>query len=167
MNTISLTEEEISNIKSFINEITSIPMVECVYLVPYYIKTNNKQYLELYAVKNNSMLYNEQLTSKPQSRDVTEEELLFESIIEKYNNIFEGDRLCFTKTDDYYYSIQLLQTACIIAEKSLISGTILFDRFNNFTKNKEKVSEYISKYPNILEIDNINKINDDLKLVRN
>ena len=64
-------------------------------------------------------------------------------------------RLSFHICDSDDYSMSLMTNREISAEMSLISGTILFDRFKNLRDNKEEASKLISPFKTALPIYNI------------
>lgn len=158
MKSIMLSEEEILSIQSFLHEISNIPMIECVYLVSYLEENTKLEKIDVITIKNQSLYYNEKLTGKAISRDTKNEQNIFNITINNFKNLSKNSRLYFSKADDFEYCLSLMHSREVIAEKSLVSGEILFDRFGDKEENKQRASCLLRPYPNILQIENIEQL---------
>ena len=158
MKSIILTEKEIDTINSFINEVTLIPLVECIYVVPYIDNKTNKETCDIVTIYNESLYYNGKITGSETVRETKPEKELLKNTIEKYKNILTEEKFSLSIDDSWNYSICLMHRREVISETALISGTILFDRFDNKTENQNDSKNYLKPYPNIIEIENIDNI---------
>lgn len=164
MESIILSEEEILCIQSFLQEISNIPMVECVYLVSYLDDTTKLGEVDIIAIKNQSLYYNEKLTGSASMRDTESEQYNFDISINNFNNFLKNSRLSFSKADDFNYCLSLMHSREVAAEKSLISGEILFDRFGDKEKNKQRALCLLKPYSNLLMIENIEQLKENISM---
>ena len=81
MKSIILSEEEILCIQFFLQEISNIPMIECVYLVSYLEENTKLEKIDVITIKNQSLYYNEKLTGKAISRNIQTEQNNFNAYI--------------------------------------------------------------------------------------
>ena len=158
MKTMVLSEEEIMSIESFMQEASNIPVVECIYLVPFFSEESKKEKVDIITILNESLYYNGLLTGEKEMRDTKSERINFENIVQKYQKKSNEGRLSFIKDDDMNYCLSLMHPREWHAEMSLASGTILFDRFGNKTDNRNSALGYFQPPENILEIENIDKL---------
>lgn len=158
MKSIILSEEEILCIQSFLQEISNIPMIECVYLVSYLEENTKLEKIDVITIKNQSLYYNEKLTGKAISRNIQTEQNNFNATINNFEKLFKNSRIYFSKADDFEYCLSLMHSREVIAERSLVSGEILFDRFGDKEKNKQRASCLLKPYSNILQIENIEQL---------
>ena len=158
MKTMVLSEEEIMSIESFMQEASNIPVVECIYLVPFFSEKSKKEKVDIITIWNESLYYNGLLTGEEKMRDANSERTSLENIVQKYQQTSKEGRLSFTTDDDWNYSLSLLHRREWYAEMALASGTILFDRFGNKTENRNSALDYFQPQENILEIENIDKL---------
>ena len=158
--TISLEEKEITSISSFVKDVINIPMVECVYLMPYYSMERDQATLDVVAIWNNNPTYNELLTGEKSRRDITFEASALDMTIGKYMEDIDEDidRLSFSKENIDDYSLTMLHRREYYAEKSLASGIILFDRFEQMAINQEKAYNYLGKFENAADVINIDEV---------
>ena len=136
MKKMVLSEEEIVSIKSFIQEVSNIPVVECIYLVPFLSEKSRTEKVDIITIWNESLYYNGLLTGEEKMRDTNNERMSLENIVQKYQQNSNEGRLSFTTDNDGNYSLSLMHRREWYAEMALASGTILFDRFGNKTDNR-------------------------------
>ncbi len=158
MKTMVLSEEEIMSIESFMQEASNIPVVECIYLVPFFSEKSKKEKVDIITIWNESLYYNGLLTGEEKMRDTKRERTSLENIVQKYQQKSNECRLSFTTDGDWNYSLSLMHRREWYAEMALASGTILFDRFGNKTDNRNSALGYFQPQENILEIENIDKL---------
>lgn len=158
METVILSLQEISLIRSFVQEMFNIPMVECVYLVSYLDDNTKQEKINVITIQNQSLYYNKKLTGKETMRNTMTEYNNLKMLLKKFQKRLENSRLSFILEDDSIYSLTLMHYREIVAEKSLVNGTILFDRFGDKEKNKQRASCMLPLYSNRLQIENIEQI---------
>ena len=158
MGTMVLTEEEIIAINSFIQKASNIPIVECIYILPFFSMESKKEEVDIITIWNDSLYYNGLLTGKDEMRDNRKELKRLKGIIQKYKQESNEGRLDYSIEDSGNYSLSLMHRREWRAEMSLASGTILFDRFGNKTDNRDGALGYFQPLKNILEIENMDKL---------
>ena len=156
MENIILTEEEISMIKCFINDAKNVSSVDGIYIEVYNAKNMNMIPIYVKVLINDSLSYKEELKKNGYIINKEDDEDKINYLVSKYLDYSSRIKFIFSITNDY--SPMLMTSAEERAEKSLVSGTILYDRFNNLSDNKNKVSKYISAYENATQIENINEL---------
>ena len=163
MNFIVLSNEEILRIKSFIQDASDIPVVECVYLLPYYSQEEKKEKIDVITIWNESSYYNSLLTGEGEMRDSEEERVALEDIIQKYQHEAEDGRLTFLADDSWNYSLSLMSNREQKSEMSLANGTILFDRFDEKKGEKVRAMDYFAKEESVLEVANMSQLMESLQ----
>ena len=158
MKSMVLSEEEIMCITSFIQEASNIPIVECIYLVPYFSEKDKKEKVDIITILNESLYYNGLITGEEKMRDTKMERTSLQTIVQNYQKKSKDDKLSYTIDDDWNYSLALMDRSEWLAEMALTSGTILFDRFGNKTDNRNRALCYFQPKENILIIKNIDKL---------
>lgn len=159
MDRVTLTEEEIKGINSFIGEVSSIPAVECVYITGYLDEATASAKMDVITIWNDSASYKEKVYGKSEVDSREEIGELREMILAKSGDA-ALERVAFNEETAYNYLLALMHHREVIAEMSLASGTILFDRFGDFTQNQKRALELLEPYPNILPIDNVSLLSD-------
>lgn len=158
MKPLVLSEKEILNINSFIEEISSISMIEGIYLISFLDRNTGSQHVDIIAIYNSSLNYDVKLTGKEIKRDISNERKQVNAIIQKYKEKYNKKRLSFEIKDSLDYSLDLMYRREIIAEMSLVSGIIIFDRFGDLEDNKRSASRSLPQYSNLLLIENLDMI---------
>ena len=158
MKTMVLSEEEIMSIESFMQEASNIPIVECIYILPFFSMESKKEEVDIITIWNDSLYYNGLLTGKDEMRDTRKEWKRLKGIIQKYKQESNEGRLDYSIEDSGNYSLSLMHRREWYAEMALASGTILFDRFGNKTDNIDGALGYFQPLKNILEIENMDKL---------
>ena len=158
MNSIVLSEKEISFIDSFNQEATNIPLVECVYIVPYIAGEQKEEKIRVITLWNDSQYYNGLLNGNEEKRNIIRERTELDTLIEKYNQESINSRVSFTKESSENYTLAFKNDRNLIAEVSLVSGIILFDRFGLMKANRNDALEELYPYNNILQVDNIDML---------
>lgn len=164
MEKVILNEKEIIAINDFVELASDIPLVEAIYAISYKNEYNEDR-IELVAIKNDSLSYNEQL-NKLGRRNISKEQKYLNFLVYKYQEMYQKERLFFIKDDATDYNVFLMNTKERKKMQTLISADILFDRFKRLEEVKQKVIEnnYLVAYDNISKIENIDKvINQDTK----
>lgn len=159
MDRVTLTEEEIKGIHSFIGKASSIPAVECVYITGYLDEASSSTKIDVITVWNDSIAYKEKVYGKVAVDTHKEIGELREMILAKSGDA-SLERVAFNEEAAYNYLLALMHHREVIAEMSLASGTILFDRFGDFTQNQKRALELLTPYPNVLAIENIATLSD-------
>lgn len=155
MKTITLSTEEIDGLKRFIERAKEVLMLECVYILPYYSKKEGSAKVSVIGTTNITNFYDDLLlTGGMDIRNTKEEVENLRLITDEFNKEFKDGRLSFEIRNGDVYSLSLMHRREILAELSLLSGTILYDRFNGMTNNRNHVSKYIEPYKDILTITN-------------
>ena len=144
MKSISLNELQVILINSFLTEAKKLSIVECVYVVSYFDREENKDVIELVTIKKD---YNEDLTN--------EEILVQEKELERLVNIGNQSDISFIIDNIDIYCLELMHNREIRAEMSLISGTILYDKTGEMTDNYDQASRLVLAYKNRYEISNV------------
>lgn len=161
-----LTEEEITKIKTFIEEISQIPCIECVYILPLYSYLNRRAEAGIIALYSDDPKYNFKLTGVEEQRcDDGEIEEEFKADDIAYNYSLSSDRLSFdTVTSDFfkYPPTKIEELQAIIR---LYYSKILFDRFGDKTKMYDEilsnftVPEWMAEsWDNVIPIENFDKL---------
>lgn len=158
MKNISLTEEEIQNIKSFLYKADRINLIQCVYILSYFSKEMNKDIIEVTSVINysDSLKENKNGTYSEGTKHLYDKA---QDLIKESNN----DRLVFKSDTSYNYSIINMSNLNIKASRRLLSSTILLDSFCRFQRIKDVVSDEFEPYQEVNIIDNVDKILDKNK----
>lgn len=161
MEKVILDEKEIIAINDFIELASDIPLVEAIYAISYKNEYNEDR-IELVAIKNDSLSYNEQL-NKLGRRNISKEQKYLNFLVYKYQEMYQKERLFFTKDDATDYNVFLMTTRERKKMQTLISANILFDRFKSLEKikNYNQEKNYLIPYSNINEIGNIELIMED------
>lgn len=161
---VTLTEEEISLINSYVEEVSELPIVESVFVVAYNSIYSYRPFLEINSVINNSVGYNFLLTNnKELRRDCETDEIKsLLSLMEKYNELCSKNiNFGCSKYSDYPLISNTKKY--IDREKVLLDSTIVFDRFN-------RISHWRDFFKNRVN-DNYNgsngiKINNEEQIIR-
>ena len=117
MKSMILSEEEIMCIASFIQEASNIPIVECIYLVPYFSEKDKKEKVDIITIWNESLYYNGLITGEAKMRDTKMERTSLQTIVQKYQKKSKDDKLSYTIDDDWNYSLALMERREWLAEK--------------------------------------------------
>ena len=158
---IVLNEDEIVKIKSFIEEISNIHCVECIFILPLYSFLNKRAQASVVALYNDD----EELSDETLEEINKADRIAFE-----YDDC---DRLRFNTAyaKDYKYPINNVDE--LMAATRLYYSTILFDRFGNKTRIQENLlsnfnipSGIAESWNNVIAIDNIEELigNHNLKM---
>ncbi len=164
---IVLTEEEIKTIKSFVEEVSIIPCVECIYILPFFSFEDKKEIMKIVVIHNDSPHYNGLLTGIEDYRDdskVLDEEDQIDDIISKYQNWKNRFYYDYEWARLYKFPPTSFEEETNIAK--LLNSAILFDRFGERTIEKESIlanelNWYPQKWQNILSIENVDAITHD------
>ena len=153
MENIILTEEEIQQIKAFIFNADRINIIQCVYIFSYFSKEQNRDIIEVTSVIN----YSKALLENKEGIYTEGSKYLYDKthdLIKENNN----GRLVFTIDTSLNYSVMNMNNLNIKSLRKLLSSTILLDNFNRFSKLKDIVSDEFETYPEIKQIENVDKI---------
>lgn len=165
-----LTEDEIVTIKTFVDKVSSIPCVECVYILPLYSYLTKRAGAAVVALYTDKPSYNKLLTGvecyRSDDGEFLEEEMVDDIAYREYSNC---GRLGFNTEYSEYYKYPPTNLTELSGTITLIHAIILFDRFNEKTKFQ---AEAIANYtiPSNLDDDNIipiENINDLVKRCKN
>lgn len=158
MGTRSLTRSEIDGINLYLEEVVNIPMVEAVYLIASFSSKRGKKQIWVMTLFNNSLQYNGKIIGEERVRDIARDSEKLVTCNNCYNHIFRRARLFFGTEDAMNYNLSMVSNQELMAERSLISGTILFDRFGNFEANRQKALDTLEPLEDTFKISNIDAI---------
>ena len=149
----SLSDEEIRNLKNFLNEQMNIESVECILLMPGYKEIDRRYYDESYCSINLKIIV------RKEDKD-----------LERINRSIWALK-CFLPFKSYIPTNELdveimnvnnfISSSMIIkswSEKYLVSSYILFDRNGIFEKMQDKLKISQEPWANLCIIDNINEL---------
>lgn len=156
MRTKRLSKKEIDGINLFISNVIDIDIVEGIYIVPYRDVANNKQGARIITIFNESLDYSRKLTGSEERFNAFERDSLDWTIL-NYNGFF-GTDLTFYSNNASNYNLELFHHREKMSLKSLVSGTILFDRFGDVSKTKEQASTLIEPFEETIKIRNMKAI---------
>lgn len=156
-----LSESEILDIKSFVSKAKEIPEVECVYILPFFYANANKDMCEVVAIYNDRLFYNYKLTGVMGWRDTKQEKAQLNTLVgqARAKSKKENNSLRFDCKDSDDYSVACTNKRELVAERTLISSIVLFDRFGDIERNIEVASQKLEQYQNIVDIENIDELN--------
>ena len=158
METITLTEEEIQYIRKFLFKADRINVIQCVYVLSYFSKEQNRDIIEVTSVIN----YSKALLENKKGTYTEGTKYLYDKareLISESNN----DRLVFTTDTSLNYSIANMSNLNVDSSKKLISSTILLDNCNRFRTIKDALGETLESNLSVNTIDNIDKIFNNTK----
>ena len=161
MDNIVLSEDEINRIKEFIEDAKGIPSVDGIYIEAYKAINTNINPIYVNALINDSIDYKDRLVKQGYILDYNIIRNQEDELREKYLDY--SSRIKFIVYSSDIYSPMLMKNVEINAERSLLSGTILFDRFGNLKDNMNYVSKLINGYDTAIQIENIDKSMDNVK----
>ena len=156
MDNIILSEDEINIIKEFIEDAKGIPSVDGIYIEAYNAIDTDDNPIYVNALINDAIEYKEQLMNLGYILDYNIIRNQEDELREKYLDY--SSRIKFMVWSSDIYSPMLMKNVEINAEKSLLSGTILFDRFGNLIDNKNYVEKIINGFETAIQIENIDKL---------
>ena len=154
-NKISLNEIEINLLKDFIKRAKNNKLVECIYIVAF---DKNIQVCSIInsAIKNTVLNYKEEL------KKYKEEMLLLKKNIIEFHRNTNDEMHNYEFVLDYSndYNVDLENTIQVLNTKKLISGYIVYDKYNYYDEIKEILLDKVTPYDNVFEIENIIELND-------
>ena len=153
---MELTEEEIEGLKSFVKGVKHIPMIECVYIVPFISEATNEERVSVVSVKNNTEGYNRRIFGLGSIRKTDEEENKFRALMDDYDRVF--DRFSFVEEDTSRYTLPVKDYRGLVSEMALVSGTILYDRLGSKTIHKEQATELVKACTNVVPVENVAEV---------
>ena len=163
MNSIVLTDEEISAIKSLIKDVVDIPVIESIYVKPV-IRKEREPKIDIRVLLTDDVEYNTLMKKLGVKRDVETEVRDFNQLSSKYCEIFENTNngRCnlvteWSKLYVPYFTIFEEEHA----DEELVNGTIVYDRFGHLTYTKEIVGISLKGDPRLPLIENINAITNE------
>lgn len=154
-----LNQTEIDAINLFMSNICDIAIVEGVYIVPYLDTFNRKQGVRVIAIYNTESDYLRELNGNNHlltGYDYTN----LHTTVTNYNGFFQNTTgLSFFANDrkNYRYSEELSH-AKKMSLQSLVSGTILFDRFGDVEKTRFKALNHVRPFKEAIQLRNVDKI---------
>ena len=161
MNSIILNDEELSTIKSLIEEVDNIPLIECVYAKPVLSRDENESKVDIRVLITDNIEYNTSVKKLGIERDVKTEVEKFNTLTSKYGNLFENitNSKCklIVEWSKYYVPWFTIYEE-ELADQELVNGTILYDRFGNLTFTQESVGEVLKRDSRLPLIENIDVI---------
>ncbi len=159
MNEITLDENEIFAINNFLEEAINLKVVEAIYVEAFNDKEEG-EIIDVVTIPNCSLSYNKKITGEEKMRVEEDEELaqLREST-KQYSSL--SGRLKFSIENNL--SLLMMHRREEFAEKSLASGTIIYDRFDDMKNHQEKSRKRIGTYTNILTITNLDKVSGNVQ----
>lgn len=165
MNSIILDEDEIIAINSFVNEIKDNIITDGVLIFPY-SDINGNVNLKVIVIRNISLQYVYRalgIRTIPKRSTKLKE---IDEIVNKYNILFDKRRLSFEITNDDDYNVTLLHEKELMHMRTLLSSTILYDRFGDVKERQNRQIKYVSKFRHTPIIENIDLIvsNDKAKV---
>ena len=148
MNSIVLTDSEISIIKYFLEGVADIQLVEGVYLSTQRVDEQSVegQVLNIIFFYNYAPYDPQYLGTLDLSTDQ-----------EKLHNLFNGvdlskeDRLCTIELDSENLSLRMTNLAQVLSFSVLVNSTILFDRYGSIEKIKNKALSNEKLRANLVE----------------
>ncbi len=154
-----LNKKEIDGINLFMSNVCDIDIVEGVYIVPYFDVPNRKQGVRVITVFNDSAEYLLKVTNNVSSFTIFDHDNLSTTIL-NYNGFFENTTgLSFFKNDSRNYnSCGSLEHKEKLSLQSLVSGTILFDRFGELEKKKFTTINIVSPFKEAVQLRNIDEV---------
>jgi len=157
MNSILLEDDEIIAINSFVYEISENIITDGVLFFPYKDFNNNIS-IKIIVIRNISLQYTTKVlgTNTIPKRSTKLKEI--STIVSKYNTLFKGKRLSFEITNMDDYNVTLLHEKELRNMRTLLSSTILFDRFGDIIDRQKRQIKYISKFKYIPTVENIESI---------
>ena len=166
MDSIVLNEEEISTIKSLVEEVANIPVIECIYAKSVINNDNNESKVEIRVLLSDNVEYNTLIQKLGIERDVKKEvselNALSKKYVELFGNITDGN--CILKVEwSNYYVPWFTNIQEELADEELVNGTILYDRFGNLTYTKNIVGKVLKGDPRLPIIENIDEVANNKK----
>ncbi len=158
MKKIYLTNQEVDTINLFMDDITTISMVEGVYMLPYYAKNSGQSGIYIVTVYNNSKDYNNMVSVDEAVCNSDEEYNKINENIKRLNTIYKDERISFSIQNAVDFSTKTINQREFLSRRLLASGTILFDRFGNITSDQEAARRLVGTINNVYEVDNIKSI---------
>ncbi len=166
MNSVILSEEEISIINSLLKEIKDIPLVEAVILAPSNLDISTEKVpFSIEIIYNSSKKY-DKLFDTNTKRDINNEVESLQSLMDEYTKKLEGisnNKFVINCDSKDYYSLLMCNPTHVLFITLLVNSTILYDRFGDLTDIKETAEKYDDieiEYPIIENIDSITNAND-------
>ena len=157
METLQLEENDIQRISSYVSSLREIGRVEGVMLIPFYLENGEKR-CEIHVIQNPTNEYLKKIRSLGFSDRFGSEFAQCVSAIgeDLFIESKESDKpyeltIGTSSSDDY---VCKYFTQDRISATRLVSGTIIFDRFNNLRKRKESLSKEFKPLLNLMDIDN-------------
>ena len=154
-----LNQKEIDAINLFMSNICDIAIVEGVYIVPYLDTFNRKQGVRVITIYNTESDYLRELNGNNQS--LTEVDYTnLNTTVTNYNGFFQNTTgLSFFANDrKNYRDSEELSHAKKMSLQSLVSGTILFDRFGDVEKTRFKAFNKVKPFKEAVLLRNIDTI---------
>ena len=154
-NKINLNEIEINLLKDFINKVKHNKLVECICIVSFDEKIQVCSIINS-TIKNTLLNYKEELKKYKEELSI-----LKKAIIEFHKNTndeMHNYEFVLDYSDDY--NVDLENTIQILNTKKLVSGYIVYDKYNYYDEIKEMLLNRITPYDNVFEIENIIELND-------
>ena len=159
MESFILTEEEIQDIKQFLEEAKNIPVVECVYLVAYLDKNHQEKKVKIILIANPIGYFKAVHPKAPYSvAELSRAWDLVGEICERFNEKLAYTRLSSEIESSDNYSLSLMHRRELMAEMAIASGTIIFDRDGNMIKNQNSAKGYFDPLEDVLPIGNLEEL---------
>lgn len=156
-----LEQHEIDAINLFVDEVSKIDVVEGVYIAPYQPCFANEQKARIVTIFNRNSDYNLLLGTTRVSRNPYDEIGQLTKIEKRYVFLFLYKALSFRSENINNYSLPINDFREEVSVRSLVGGTILFDRFGNIARKKEEASRCLTPFDDVFEIANIGTIKSD------
>ena len=156
-----LEQHEIDTINLFVDEVSKIDVVEGVFIVPYQTCLANEQKARIVTIFNINNDYSLLLGNTRVSRNPYEEIGQLAKIEKRYILPFLYKSLLFRSENSNNYSLPITNFREEVSVRSLVGGTILFDRFGNLARKKEEASRSLTPFDDVFEIDNVDSIRSD------
>ena len=142
MEPIVLTDEEISLINSFLDEVVDYPIVESVYLSTFRpFSLSDTKDINILVVWNMDSNYFNSLKDEFGLLDKSKEQERLFKLIEKYKAMVNDARVSFLTMQFQMLFSGFSNIAQIMSELTLANGTILYDRCGELKTKKEILSK--------------------------
>lgn len=160
MRNFTLSQAEICGINLFMSDVVTIPMVEAVYLIPFVSSKDGTSKCDVVTIYNSSLYYNGLLTGEERYRDTSDEKNTIDEVMDIYAAFLKNSRVSFRKETSSNYDLSMMHIRELMAERSLVSGNILFDRFGKIKENRDRAVQLLSPFLDSMEVSNIEKVLD-------
>ena len=153
-----LNQKEVDAINLFVSNVTNIDIVEGIYLVPY-VERTNKRGVRVITIYNTDSDYLLKLNGNNHTLTGIDYNSLHTTIM-NYNGFFQNTTglSFFANSSENYRCTTALTHSKKMSMQSLVSGTILFDRFGDIEKARFKDLDYVQPFKESVLLKNIDQV---------